>query len=514
MTHESEDPARRRPGGGVRAGWSGVVAAFVSVGVGELAAAVVAPRAAPLAAIGDVVIAWVPEPLKRLAIDWFGTADKPVLQLGIVVLLAALSFGIGRLAATRPWWGVAAVAALAVAGAAAAVSRADASAVSVVPAVVGGVAGGAVLWWLSRWAVVVAAEPPDGVGRRRFLTTAVALAAGAAVTGFVSRWWSQRAVVEAARAAVVLPPPADPALELPAGHRLDVPGVTPWRTPIRDFYRIDTALTVPAVDPAEYRLRIHGRVAAPLELTYRELLDLPLIERDITLCCVSNEVGGGLIGNARWLGVRLADLLAEVRPDPGADQLVGRSIDGFTAGAPTSVCRDGRDAMLAVGMNGEPLPAVHGFPVRMVVPGLYGYVSATKWLTELELTSFDDYDAYWIPRGWSATAPIKTQSRIDTPRGTATAGEVAVAGVAWAQHRGIGAVEVRVDDGDWRPAELSAVASTDTWRQWVWRWRATPGRHRLTVRATDNSGETQTEEIAPPAPDGATGLHSVTVQVD
>jgi DMSO/TMAO reductase YedYZ molybdopterin-dependent catalytic subunit len=272
---------------------------------------------------------------------------------------------------------------------------------------------------------------------------------------------------------------------------------------------------VPRVDPAEWKLTINGRVSTPLTLTFDELLKLPTIERYVTLACVSNEVGGDLIGNARWLGVPIADLLNRVQPDPAADQVVSFSVDGFTAGTPTAVLRDGRDAMLAIAMNGEPLPVEHGFPVRMVVPGLYGYVSATKWLARLELTTFADYDAYWVPRGWAQQAPIKTGSRIDRPQGGSrvAAGEVVVAGVAWAQHRGVSKVEVRVDRGAWQSATLAAVASVDTWRLWSWRWNATPGAHVLEVRAFDNAGAMQIEAEAPPAPDGATGYHRVNVQV-
>jgi DMSO/TMAO reductase YedYZ molybdopterin-dependent catalytic subunit len=253
-------------------------------------------------------------------------------------------------------------------------------------------------------------------------------------------------------------------------------------------------------------------VRTPITLTWADLLKRPMVERYITLSCVSNEVGGYLIGNARWLGVPIQDLLDEVGPDDGADQVVSRSVDGFTAGTPTKALRDGRDAMIAIAMNGEPLPIEHGFPARMVVPGLYGYVSATKWLAELELTTFADFDAYWIPRGWAQLAPIKTESRIDKPRaGTMVSGQTVIAGVAWAPHRGIAKVEVRVDEGTWQPATLAAVASVDTWRLWSLPWHATPGDHTLSVRATDNAGETQTEAIADPAPDGATGWHTVRV---
>jgi hypothetical protein len=256
-------------------------------------------------------------------------------------------------------------------------------------------------------------------------------------------------------------------------------------------------------------------VRNPFTVSYADLLAMPMIERYITLACVSNDVGGGLIGNARWLGVPLKGLLERAGPLPGADQVVGRSADGFTVGTPTEVLMDGRDALVAVGMNGEPLPIEHGFPVRLVVPGLYGYVSATKWLTELELTSFHDFSAYWVPRGWAAQAPIKTESRIDTPRDGSRpkGGQVTVAGVAWAQHRGISKVEVQVDDGPWQPATLGPVPSVDTWRQWSFAWTASKGKHRLTVRATDNSGALQIQDQAPPAPDGATGWHSIEVEV-
>ena len=282
------------------------------------------------------------------------------------------------------------------------------------------------------------------------------------------------------------------------------------------FYRIDTALVVPQVAPDGWTLKIHGRVRNPITLTYAEAgQSVPVIERYVTLACVSNEVGGALISTSRFLGVPLKPLLDEAGPLDGADQVVSRSVDGFTAGTPTAALLDGRDAMLAVGMNGEPLPIEHGFPVRMVVPGLYGYVSATKWLAEIELSSFADFDAYWIRRGWSQQAPIKTESRIDTPQDGSSVkpGSVTIAGVAWAQHRGISKVEIQVDGGPWQSAKLAAVPSVDTWRQWALAWTAAPGKHRLTVRATDNGGETQTDALSPPDPNGATGWHSVDVTV-
>jgi DMSO/TMAO reductase YedYZ molybdopterin-dependent catalytic subunit len=351
--------------------------------------------------------------------------------------------------------------------------------------------------------------------RRRFLARSGGTFAGALAVGLVSRQLLDRRNVAAPRAQVRLPSPPSPGPLAPANADLSVPGLSSFVTPNSAFYRIDTALSVPQVDPRTWRLRIHGRVRNTVTITYEQLLAMPTVERYITLTCVSNEVGGTLIGNARWLGVSVKPLLERAGPLPGADQVVGRSVDGFTVGTPTDVLLDGRDALLAIGMNGQPLPTEHGFPVRMVVPGLYGYVSATKWITELELTSFADYSAYWIPQGWAARAPIKTESRIDTPRDGSSprAGTVMVAGVAWAQHRGIAKVEVRVDGGEWQVATLGQVPSVDTWRQWSWTWHASPGTHRIEVRATDNDSQSQTAAMAPPEPDGATGWHTIEVSV-
>nr|WP_244409141.1 molybdopterin-dependent oxidoreductase [Stackebrandtia nassauensis] len=500
-----------------RAAIAGIAAAATALGLGEIVAAFITPLSAPLSAVGDAVIAISPEGLDRWAKETFGTADKPLLLGGTLVLLGVFAAGIGILARRRLAYGMAGIVVFTAIGVLSAVTRPTAEALAALPSVMGG-AGAAVLLYLLLELPAgqePAAEDPRMFGRRRFMVTAGAAVAAAGVGGFAARTLGQGSMVEQARGEIKLPAPADPAPGLPASTKLKVKGITPWHTPNGDFYRIDTALTVPKLDPAQYRLRVYGRVERELDLSYQDILDMPLIERDITISCVSNEVGGPLVGNARWLGVRLSDILDKVKPHKGADQLVGRSSDGFTAGAPTELCRDGRDAMLAVGMNGEPLPVDHGFPVRMIVPGLYGYVSATKWLTELQLTSFDDFDAYWIPRGWSTPSPIKTTSRIDTPSSSAKAGTVTVAGVAWAQHRGIEAVEVRVDNEDWREAELAAEASTDVWRQWKWTWKdAEPGTHTLTVRAVDGDGETQTEKVAPVAPDGATGLHSVKVTVE
>jgi DMSO/TMAO reductase YedYZ molybdopterin-dependent catalytic subunit len=496
-------------------GWSalaGILAAAVAVAAAEVVAVATGPRSAPLVAVGGVVVDAVPEPVKRLAIAVFGVHDKTALLVGTAVLLALFAAGIGLAARRRLRYGLVGAGVFGAIGIAAALSRPGAGWTAALPSAVGAVVAGLTLRLLfagpERWAD----EP--GESRRRLLT-AGGLLAGSVVVGGAGRLLSGRRDLSAVRDALRLPTPGTTATSVPPGAELNLSGLARYVTPNRDFYRIDTALVVPRVDPRTWQLKISGRVRRPLTLSYDDLLRRPLVERHITLACVSNEVGGDLIGNARWLGVPVKGLLDEADPLPGADQVVGRSADGWTCGTPTEVLRDGRDALLAVGMNGEPLPIEHGFPVRVVVPGLYGYVSACKWVVELELTSFADYDAYWVPRGWAAQAPIKTQSRIDRPRAGADvpAGEYTVAGVAWAQHRGVAAVQVRVDDGPWEDATLAPTVSVDTWRQWSYRWRATPGAHTLSVKATDAQGDVQTEGRQPPAPDGATGWHTIDVTV-
>ena len=519
---------------------AGVIAAAVAIGSAELVAVLTGPRSAPLVAVGGLVVDTVPEPLKQFGIALFGSYDKIALLVGTALLLAGFAALLGVLSRRHLAYGLAGITAFTALGAFAALTRAGADLADVLPALAGGSLGGLVLWafvqgpleldpwpWSAPTPPAASGAPdagsadreqaagPSPESRRRFLTASGLLLGAAGAAGIGGRWLTGRRGVSAARAAVVLPAPASPASAVPIGADLNLPQLASYVTPRSSFYRIDTALVVPQVDPATWQLRIHGRVRNPITLSFADLLARPLVERYVTLACVSNEVGGDLIGNARWLGVPLRDLLAEADPLAGADQVVGRSVDGWTCGTPTAVLRDGRDALLAVGMNGEPLPVEHGFPVRMVVPGLYGYVSACKWVTELELASFADFDAYWVPRGWSAQGPVKTQSRIDTPRRRSrlVAGEVVVAGVAWAQHRGIRRVEVRVDEGPWREADLAPTVSGDTWVQWSWRWDATPGEHTLAVRATDATGETQTGRSAPVAPDGATGWHTVRVTV-
>ncbi|MBV9384768.1 MAG: molybdopterin-dependent oxidoreductase [Streptosporangiaceae bacterium] len=351
-------------------------------------------------------------------------------------------------------------------------------------------------------------------GRRKFLTSASFAVVAAAVSEVGGRELSTRKNVSAARSALRLPAPSVRAPAMPAGTDLRIPGLSSFITPNGEFYRVDTDLFLPQVDPGNWQLRIHGMVAREVVVSFGTLLRQPLIEDYVTLTCVSNPVSGPYVGNAKWLGARLADLIRSARPLAGADQLLCTSADGFTSGTPLAVVLDGRDALLAVAMNGEALPIEHGFPARLVVPGLYGYVSACKWVADIEVTTFSSAYSYWAQRGWSQQAPIKTESRIDVPAGgTVAPGRVPVAGVAWAQHKGIAAVEVRVDHGPWHEATLAAVPGIDSWRQWVWHWDATPGSHLIEARATDAGGYTQTSAEAPPEPNGATGYPSVNVTV-
>ncbi len=512
----------------------GLAAAASAIGAAELVAAFVGPAASPVVSVGRAVIDATPRPVKEFGISTFGTHDKLALQLGIYLLLAAFAALVGRLALVRFGYGVAGVAVFGVIGAAAAMTRPDGGPLDMLPSLLGAAAGVFVLRRLLRAAppsATPAAAGPAGSSpgadrrptvdprtsdRRRFLYLGVGATVGAVAVGLAGRGLQHvRFTAVRSRAETRIPVPASRASALPvsAGPRVD--GMSSFFTPNATFYRIDTALTVPQLDARDWRLRIHGMVDRPLTISYADLAGRALIERDITLTCVSNEVGGSLIGTARWIGAPLAELLTEAGVHPEASQLVSRSSDGMTIGTPTAAVLDGRDAMLAIGMNGEPLPIEHGFPVRMVVPGLYGYVSACKWLVELELTTFDGYDAYWVRQGWAAKGPIKTGSRIDTPRSgrKLSAGEVTVAGVAWAQHVGIEAVEVQVDDHPWAPARLLDAATTDTWRLWTYRWSATRGDHTLRVRATDSSGTVQTSNRAEPYPDGATGWHTIDVPV-
>lgn len=511
---------------------AGVVSAAVVLAVAELIGAFFTPRATPLFALGSTFIDFTPPWLKDFAIATFGTNDKAALFVGMGLTIALLACALGVVAYRRWALGVLGVLFMGAVIVACVVTRAGVSSVDAVPSAVGTAAGLLVLRRLMKplWGSkarpaaldgpAADSEPlnrPAGTGRRDFFTAAgiTAVAAGIAAGG--GRLLSAaRNDVAQARQALRLPAPAKPAPAVPAGVQSAASGVTPWLTPNNEFYRIDTALSVPEVNVEDWQLRVHGLVEQEVVLTFQDLVDADLIEAHVTLTCVSNPVGGNLAGNAKWLGLPIRDVLARATPKDGADMVLSTSIDGFSASTPLEVLQDGRDAMLAIGMNGEPLPLEHGYPVRMLVPGLYGFVSATKWVVDLEVTRFADKKAYWTDRGWSERGPIKTMARVEVPRSFAKvpAGKVAVGGTAWAQTRGITKVEIQIDNGEWDEATLSTEASTVTWRQWSYEWDATPGPHYIKVRATDGTGQVQTEQRADPVPDGASGWQSVMVTVE
>jgi DMSO/TMAO reductase YedYZ molybdopterin-dependent catalytic subunit len=548
-------PAPGGAGGGllrnVLGALAGLLAAAVALGVAELTAALVGPASSPVVAVGDAAITLTPEPVKEFAIRNFGENDKIVLVAGTLAVIALYALLLGLIALRSRAVGIAGVAVFGVVGAAAAFTRPAGSPLDVLPSLVG--AGAGILALLALLAPLTAAvpvaarerrpaaarEPVDGhaddrlvdrlrealgagdrkgagLDRRRFFLTGGVALGVAVVAGGGGRLLQGRFDVAEARADLTLPRPASAAAALPRGADLagEFDGLTPLFTANREFYRVDTAISVPQIRPGDYRLSLTGMFESPRSYTLPDLFDRDdLIERDVTLTCVSNEVGGRLAGTARWLGVPLGAFLRENGIRSGSDQLVCRDVKGMTIGAPTRSALEVEDAMLAFGMNGEPLPVEHGFPVRMVIPGLYGYVSACKWLTGIEATTFDAFDAYWVERDWAAEGPIKVASRIDTPAPLREfpAGRRAIAGVAWAQTRGIDAVEVRVDEEDWVEARLSPEVDADLWRQWVVPYDFAPGRHSITVRATSADGDVQPEARMSPFPSGATGWHSIQV---
>jgi DMSO/TMAO reductase YedYZ molybdopterin-dependent catalytic subunit len=508
---------------------SGLLAAAAALGVAQVVAGIIGPLGSPVVAVGEIAINLTPVPVKDFVIAHVGGHDKQVLVAGILVVLAAFAVAVGMLALRRLCYGLAGLGIFGVLGVAAAITRPEAGAPDTVPTLAGMAVAAVALTFLAR-AVADRPDPsptdqndpqqPEPRGaqqpdRRRFLAIAAGTAGVAAASGWAGQALLSRFSVDRLRAAVRLPAPAVPVPAVPAGTRLAVPGITPFFTSNASFYRVDTELVVPQIPPDQWMLRVHGMVDRPIELAFGDLLRRPLTEADITLACVSNQVGGPLAGNARWLGASLAALLRQAGVQAGADQILSTSNDGWTCGTPTEVVMNDSRALLAVGMNGQPLPVTHGFPARMIVPGLFGYVSATKWVTDLELTTFAAGRSYWVQRGYSAQAPIKTMSRIDVPRPfqQVRAGRTPVAGVAWAPHRGIDTVQVRADGGPWHDARLDVADGIDTWRQWVWNWDATPGLHQLQVRATDGTGATQPASRAGVFPNGATGWDSTAVTV-
>jgi DMSO/TMAO reductase YedYZ molybdopterin-dependent catalytic subunit len=531
---------------------AGVVSAAVALAIGEAVTGLEGPGPSLVTAVGTEFIDRFAASLKDLAVRLFGTNDKPALVVGIVITSLLLGAVSGIAAARRFAVGVVGFVGFGAVGLWAYLRDPLGTTGTGIAAAVAAVAAG-----LTSLAVLLrlAARPSESVGddviddgvdarrttgvvdgvtaggtsvaaplspmavgrhrRREFLVGAAALGVGAASTAVLGRRLRSSSSAEATRRSVAIPRPAS-SRPAPASQPFAVPGLSPYITPNTDFYRIDTALVIPQVDVGKWRLDITGLVDRPFSLTYDELLRLDAVEEVVTLQCVSNEVGGDLVDNAVWQGVPLAALLERAGVQDGATQIVGRSIDRWTAGFPTDIAGDGRVALVAYAMNGEPLPTRHGFPARLVVAGLYGYVSATKWLRQLELTTWDSFDGYWISRGWAKNGPIKTMSRIDVPRDgdRLTAGRTAIAGVAWAPARGVRAVEIRLDDDQWQPCRIGDVASENTWVQWLHEWDATPGDHEISVRAIAADGDVQTGDIASPAPDGATGWHTRRFRVD
>ena len=502
---------------------TGVVAGLAGLGIAGIASWAVAPLGSPVPAVGQLIINLLPGPLVNFGKEYLGTADKPILLAIIVVAVLALCGLAGQLERKRRFAGAAVFGIVAVLGIVGISAQPGVTMTAYVPIVVGLLLGYVLLSTLinllHQWRPRRAGEgsgEAQSAARRRFLGSTILVGALSAVGAIAGQALAGAATaVNTVRDKLQLPAPTTPAPPIPAGADLHVPGVGPYVTANDDFYRIDTALQVPVIDPASWSLTITGMVQNQVKISYADLAAKPLVEHDVTLTCVSNEVGGDLIGNARWLGYPIRELLAQAKPLAGADMVLSTSDDGWTAGTPLSALTDPkREALLAIGMNGSPLPLEHGFPVRMVVPGLYGYVSATKWVTELKLTTFAADQGYWTPLGWSAKGPIKIGSRIDVPRkASADAGTIVVAGVAWAQHTGIAKVEVQVDQDEWQTAQLADTVGPDTWRQWRWDWPAVAGTHTIAVRATDSKGVLQTSAFAPPDPDGATGYHTITIKV-
>ena len=502
---------------------AGVAAASVSLGVAQLVSIPFGAQADARAAIGSVAVDLTPGPIKEWAIQSLGSLDKLFVAIAVLVVIATMAAIAGSLETQRRPVGSAAIVAAGALACIAVLSRQGATALDTIPTIAGAACGVAVLRWLTRrfWPGTreVAEDDADhdepDSGRRRLVMAGllgfglVSGVVGAVITRLVHS-------VASDRNTFTLPRPRASAPPVPVDVQPNNVALPSFITPSGDFYRVDTALSVPQLSHGDWRLRIHGMVEHEATYSFDDLAGFDVVEMVMTLTCVSNPVGGSLISTGVWTGYRVAELLAAAHVHVDADMVLSTSIDGFTAGTPVEAFIDGRDALLAVGLNGQPLPIEHGYPARLLVPGLYGYVSATKWVVDMELTRFDKAQAYWTRQGWAPRAPIKTESRIDVPKGgqQVARGPVVFGGVAWAQNRGVRAVEVRVDDGGWRPAALGASYSNQTWRLWSFPWQAkSPGKHTVTVRATDNTGATQTADQVGSVPDGATGWHSVNFTV-
>jgi DMSO/TMAO reductase YedYZ molybdopterin-dependent catalytic subunit len=520
ITEEAQRAAEQPLQARRRSGWAGVAGVAVAMGLTELFAGLSDALPSAISAIGSYVIDVSPKWLKTFAISTFGTADKAVLAISIFFVVLLIGWFLGKASTTKSWPIVSGFAVAGAIGIAAQMTQPGVNAALAIVATILAMGLGIGTWygikvWSDPQRMDADANDVPNIARRRLLLGLAGAATVTVVTIGIGRG-KIRGRAEAQRAALVLPEPVEIALDPTSANDFDLSGLTPIVVGNATFYRIDTALVVPTIDPEEWTLTIKGMVDREIVLTYDEIASMPLVEKYATLSCVSNEVGDRLVGNALWTGVFLRDILEMAGVQQGAEQVVGRSVDGWTSGFPTEFAFDDRDAMLVIGMNREVLPAKHGFPARLVVPGLYGYVSATKWLTEIELTTWDSFDGYWIPRGWSKEGPIKTQSRIDRPRNRSKvdAGSFAIAGVAWAPTVGVDYVEVQIDGGEWQFAELSEPLSGSSWIQWKLDADLGEGEHIISVRATDATGFTQSEVEVPPAPNGAEGWHTIRVNAE
>lgn len=547
---------------------AGLVVAGLALALGEFAAGLSTrinsvQLISPVVAVGDLVVDVAPGALVRASIRILGTAQKPMLLGGITIvalLIGALlarrsmaslqkglpAFGVlsGWAMARSPVTGTAAawLLAFAVVAVSLAAARVLRTAMNDIPHRQGRKQDREQDQEVPRGPLILEDPRVRYADRRGFLAYAGGMTGTAVALVGAGRFFADRSAQQA-RARVALPSTtsgtgpgsststvaaststvaAGTTTTFPPPGLPDVPGLSPWITPNGDFYRIDTALTVPIVDPVGWSMTIDGMVDQPITLTLDDLLAMDILDATVTIACVSNAVGGSLVGNANWTGVLLADVLRLAGPQEGAEQIMAWSVDGFSAGFPLDVATDGRTALVAFGMNGEPLPLDHGFPVRLIVPGLYGYVSAVKWLSHLELTSFER-EGYWIDKGWSRDAPVKIASRIDVPAtGRVEAGTVPVAGVAWYPDVGVAAVEVSIDYGPWQTCQLGEgdapqqgkpVKTGEAWVQWLHLWEAEPGRHRIRVRAVGTDGTLQPGVSVAPAPNGAEGYHEINLTV-
>jgi DMSO/TMAO reductase YedYZ molybdopterin-dependent catalytic subunit len=510
------DAARLRPSL-LASAVMGVLAVAAALTVSHFVAGLTEPASSPFFAVGNSAIDRTPRFAKEFAIEHFGSNDKNVLLLGMAMVMLLVGVVTGLLARIRLAFGLVVVLILGVVGVLAVLNRPDTTVLGSLVAVVAVVVGGAVLVLLQRVAPKRArgntrdaeGSAATGMSRRGFLGTSAAVAVGAGVAGV----GGQLVLTSANPSSVGTIVAARPLPPLPAGVDFTADGGLPFTTPNDTFYRVDTSLQPPQISVDDWTLRIHGMVDKEMTLSFKDLVNRPLLEQRITMTCVSNEVGGDLVSSADWVGVSLRDLLMEAGVRPGADQILSTATGGYSAGTPTDVVMEAdRGAMLAVNMNGQPLPVVHGFPVRMIVPGIYGFASATKWITDIELTTFAAKRAYWIPRGYAVKAPIKTESKITVPGGfqQISAGRITTTGAAWMQGVGIKSVEVKLDRGPWQQARLATEASKDTWRMWrIDLENVPPGSHTVSCRATDANGALQTQERAETLPNGASGWHSV-----